>query len=214
MSKQSNPNTLPIMIILVGALVLIYQKIFDKHHLVHEPITMSSNSPMPSTQHERKPAINDADIEKLDKPVFVDKEPLAPSNPDYYIPQAMPANGYTKYYTNAELVAPLYIAAPPQKNVLVKIIDPHFLQPVLTVFVRANETIEIKMPLGEYALKYAMGENWYGDDRLFGDSTTYKRADKILDFTKNATGFSGHQIILQQQIDGNLHSEDIEAKDF
>ncbi len=44
--------------------------------------------------------------------------------------------------------------------------------------IRLLNEIEIKVPLGSYIVKYAVGEKWYGEKYLFGPETRYNKADE------------------------------------
>ncbi len=145
------------------------------------------------------------DVEQVVQPTVTEKELKKVKKP---------ANGYMKNYSNRKLVAPLIITAPVSQSVLVKIVDPYTLQPILSVFVRENNTARIYAPLGEYVLKYAMGKNWYGFDNLFGNETIYLMANEKMDFIRNQEGYIGRKIILRPMLEGNLHTEEIPAKNF
>ncbi|MBF8260063.1 MAG: hypothetical protein HW377_2437, partial [Actinobacteria bacterium] len=48
---------------------------------------------------------------------------------------------------------------------------------------------------------------------LFGPDTNYHKAERILDFSKTATGYSGHIIQLIRQVSGNLPTTQIGPRD-
>ena len=85
---------------------------------------------------------------------------------------------------------------------------------VVTLFVRAGETAEIEVPLGRYVLKYAEGTQWYGVDKLFGDSTAYYRADVVFAFYFDGEYYAGHTVELIPQASGNLDTDRIIADEF
>lgn len=141
---------------------------------------------------------------KVIQPVVTDKELLILKRPK---------TGYFKNYTNQDLVAPFSITAPSDKNVLVKMVHPQSTQTVMSVFVRKNETAKVKAPLGEYVIKYAIGDKWYGFNKLFGNETIYLKSDVKLDFTYSNNGYRGNKILFNVY-GGNLHSYNISAEDF
>lgn len=170
-----------------------------------------SNNPSPPTQQVVSTSHNYNDnLKAIDPftPIYVDNEPLQA------IHDQQPQTGYTERYTTQQPLAPLTIHAPRQYSVLVKLVERNLQQPVLTMFVRAGETAKTSVPLGEFSLKYAMGNDWQGYDKLFGMMTIYKEADKILSFTQDEQGTNGHEITLHAKIDGNMTSDFINANHF
>ena len=68
--------------------------------------------------------------------------------------------------------------------------DHYFLQfadyssdkPITTVFIRANEMLELHLPAGLYKIRYAAGkaEDWKGKEDLFGSKHIYELRDREL----------------------------------
>ncbi len=56
---------------------------------------------------------------------------------------------------------------------LIKVVDWETGKVVQTLFVRSGEKAEVKLPIGQYKLRFAAGETWYGDQKVFGRSTRY-----------------------------------------
>ena len=81
--------------------------------------------------------------------------------------------------------------------------------PVQTIFIRAGQTAETTVPLGSYRLRYAAGETWLGEEKLFGDATIYSQADKRFDFERQGNQVSGYTVELILQTDGNLSTRRI-----
>ena len=74
-------------------------------------------------------------------------------------------------------------------------------------YVHGESTIEIQIPWGEYRIYYATGENWYGDEDLFGEDTVYSKISKTFNFTN----ISEYELRIP---DGNLSIYKIEANEF
>jgi len=72
------------------------------------------------------------------------------------------------------------------------------------VYVRAGDTVGLRVPPGEYEIKMITGTDWRGDVALFGPNTLYTRGDKTLDFVEMNGGCSGNNLILRQ-VNGNFH---------
>jgi hypothetical protein len=145
-------------------------------------------------------------------PVYVPPPRVAeaPSYPEY----ALPTNGTTWSYSSEAKLAPFEITAPFGASCLAKLVDANTGKPVVSVFVHAGSKVEVDVPLGDYVLKYAMGDKWYGETHLFGPSTSYGKANTTLNFRIVGNHYAGHSIRLQKSIDGNLRTESISPGDF
>ena len=84
----------------------------------------------------------------------------------------------------------------------------------MTVFVRKGMTAEIDVPLGLYELRYALGDEWYGYDHLFGPKTSYSKADTLFDFRDTGTQLTGYTVTLYKVPRGNLHTSTIGVDQF
>ena len=119
-------------------------------------------------------------------------------------PLPLPRTGYS---TNEKYTgfAPLEIRTPfSSDNYFVKIEDFYSNEDVVSYFIRAGEILKVKLPTGTYNIKYASGENWYGEDLLFGEGTKYAKADDVFTFTYDGYKYNGYTIELIQQVNGNL----------
>jgi len=134
-------------------------------------------------------------------------KPLIPEQP-------LPLTGSVRKLTVDESVAPFQIKADQGTNYLVKLVDTHSGSPVLTVFVRSGTTVEIKVPLGSYEVRYASGERWYGNKQLFGSGTTYSKAETIFKFEVIGNQVSGYTITLYKVPNGNLRTRNIKQEEF
>jgi len=135
---------------------------------------------------------------------------VAPSYPA----QALPYSGEVRTWTSAMRVAPFEIEAAQGSHYLLKLVDAYTGAPVMTVFVRSGTTVEVKVPLGTYEVRYASGETWYGYEYLFGPETSYSKADKTLTFQVVGNQFTGFTITLYKVPHGNLHTSAIKPTEF
>jgi hypothetical protein len=78
-------------------------------------------------------------------------------------------------------------------------------------FIRAGEKHTFKLPFGTYILKTARGEQWFGEDFLFGPETTYGRADDKFPLQQRGDQWTV-ELIPQRQ--GNLREVPISASQF
>ena len=58
------------------------------------------------------------------------------------------------------------------------------------------------------------GDNWYGDNYLFGPSTSYSRAQRIFEFERQDNEARGYTISLRKVPQGDLRTEPIEPEEF
>lgn len=82
-------------------------------------------------------------------------------------------------------------------------------------YIRGGDTVDIDVPLGIYQLRYASGSSWYGVDHLFGDRTSYYKADDFFDCCEDDDCMvSGWSVELYLQDNGNLKTEEISPLEF
>ena len=125
------------------------------------------------------------------------------------LPMSLPVNGDKVSFHNKEEVAPLQIKTPVSsvEHYFIKVVDVLEENTVKTIFIRSGNTIDTKMPLGSYTIKYATGKTWYGTEHLFGPKTTYSKANKTFTFTREGNRYSGYTIELILQPHGNLRTQ-------
>lgn len=129
-------------------------------------------------------------------------------------PLQLPSSGTIRRYTANQGVAPLEIKTSVGSNYLVKLEKISTGNNMLDVFIRGGSTIEIKVPLGIYRLKYAAGQTWYGYDHYFGPATRYSKADSNFRFYDDGYRVSGYTVTLYQVRDGNLSTSRLAAGQF
>ena len=109
---------------------------------------------------------------------------------------------------------PLKISNSPDANTLMKLIRVGDGVEVMSIFIRAGQTVEVAVPFGSYKVKIASGQTWYGDVIRFGPTTSYAILDAVLDFTKEGSQLLGHQLTLTRVKHGNLKQLPLTATDF
>lgn len=145
---------------------------------------------------------------------------VAPSPVDAAVPasepvaaEPLPLTGDTDT-PDLQGVAPLQIKVSQGNHYLVKVEDAYSHVALASFFIRSGETLNTKIPVGNYVIKYAYGQQWYGLDHLFGAGTAYAKADDIFNFTFTGNGYSGHTIELILQSNGNLETSNISPSQF
>jgi len=112
-------------------------------------------------------------------------------------------------------IAPLTVVAPKSSHIYIKLVDTQSDAVVLTGLIRSSERLEMRVPLGSFRLRYAAGLDWYGKDKLFGNSTEYAEAGTTLEFKAAADGrVTSYEIELVAQKEGNLRNKGLKASDF
>lgn len=128
--------------------------------------------------------------------------------------QPMPLSGSVRRFTTAKPMAPFEIKAAQGSHYLLKLVDAYTYSPVMTVFVRSGDTVEVEVPLGTYEVRYASGNIWYGYEYLFGPETSYNKADKNFSFEVIGSQIRGFTITLYKVAHGNLQTLPIKPTDF
>lgn len=131
-----------------------------------------------------------------------------------YSAQPLPYSGAVMTWTSTERIAPFEIKAAKGSHYLLKLVDASTHAPVMTVFVRGGTTVEIEVPLGTYEVRYASGETWYGYEYLFGQETSYNKADRTFTFKVVGNQIGGFTITLYKVPHGNLHTSAIRPTEF
>ena len=133
--------------------------------------------------------------------------------PDYPT-QPLPYSGQVRSFTSEACIAPFQIKAAQDSHFLLKLVDSHNKSTALTVFVQGGTTVNIKAPLGNYEVRYAAGDTWYGDNLLFGPDTSYSKADETFAFRQIGNEVQGFTITLYKVLHGNLSTSPIDPKQF
>ena len=135
--------------------------------------------------------------------------------PTFEAPIVPTSQGIQGLYTTNYLVAPLSISTPHgTEKYFVKIVDATTDAPVMTVFIYGGQVFELKVPLGQFKVKYATGENWYGESLLFGPPTSFNEAETTFFFHDDGYQINGYSIELIKQKNGNLHTKGISRNQF
>jgi hypothetical protein len=95
---------------------------------------------------------------------------------------------------------PLTINSTPGTNYFIKFDSPRTNSTVIAFFVHGGIPVRAFMPVGEFILKSASGQNWCGEHALFGFDTTINEAGRIVRFDYDTE----HTIRITPMRDGNL----------
>jgi len=95
-------------------------------------------------------------------------------------PMTQPESG-TVYEDSKHHGSKLTFYAASKFNTFVKLKDENGIT-VLSFYVRAGQSADIRVPTGNYYLYFAHGYDWYGPEAVFGTETVYEKAEEVLDF--------------------------------
>lgn len=125
----------------------------------------------------------------------------APSTPSSNI-----SNFQTKYEmrTKEPAECPFKVISNDAPHTVFILLDSKTKGKIALLYVKKNDELEIKVPIGSYSYQMIQGENWLGDIELFGLRTAYLEGDRNFTFSKTAKGAEGHVVKLKA-IDGNMH---------
>ena len=120
---------------------------------------------------------------------------------------------------SSQASAPLVLNANHGANFYVKLTSLSG-EDVMSFYVAAGESFKTNVPLGDYEIKYAAGQTWYGTKFLFGPDTIRKRMRKrgevswLFKFARKPEGYSGYEFELKLVRDGKLATENISEDEF
>jgi hypothetical protein len=130
----------------------------------------------------------------------------------------MPKTGITFKNKDEVGVAPFTINTKGENGYFARLVNTATDEAFVEMFIRGGESIEVKVPLGEYELRYITGKNWVGHTepnfKMFGKDTVFMKADTVLDFYENEKGYTGHSVLLYLVPNGNLSTSQINPDDF
>lgn len=167
---------------------------------------------MPSSRYEAPARAYVAPEPVIPLPAYVPPVPVVvqPTYPEY----ALPDNGTTWTYNNEQKVARFVVDAGSGSHYWIKLVDVSTGSPVVALFVRAGSKTEIKVPLGNFEVRYASGQKWYGTTHLFGPDTFRTKVTESVRFYENGDSVVGHSITLYKVSGGNMRTESISASEF
>lgn len=135
------------------------------------------------------------------------------SNEDIQTRPLPPTGIYSDTYMDR--VAPFEVITSQDGNhYFIKLEDYYTDRTVMTFFIREGGSIDTTVPLGTYTIKYAIGKDWYGEEKLYGADTKYYKTDEVFEFTESYDGISGWTIELISQTGGNLSTDRINENDW
>ena len=96
-------------------------------------------------------------------------------------PLALPASGQVFIGKGQYCISSLTINSGSSKSCYIKLKDTSG-RDVFSFFVRAGDSVTVRVPGGTYYVYFSYGTQWYGTEDLFGPQTTYAKDDEAHDF--------------------------------
>lgn len=156
-----------------------------------------------STCADRYPSANQNDVKAAQKKL--DKAIAEPKNGQVFDTKAR--GGYCEL-TIKSGNTPVYIKVVSKKDESV----------IATFYVRKDSSSKIKIKDGNYSLRYATGDKWYGEKDLFGSGTRYYSADTTLEMKTTRSGnrisYQTYTITLYTVAGGNMSTTKIPQDKF
>ena len=136
----------------------------------------------------------------------------------------VPRTGDLQPRRRGNAIAPFSIQTKTGSNYLVKLVNVASSKDQIWIFVRGGEPYSTKLPVGNYMLRVASGNIWYGREQLFGPDTHFFRlrskkgagVDKspVLEFKKERNRIVGRTLNFEGSIDGNMEQEGMTRSEF
>ena len=129
-----------------------------------------------------------------------------------------PANGELLFNNIGSSYCKFQVSADSKQDSLVKLESADNDSLYMLLYVRAGETASVSVGTGNYIVKYTTGENWYGEDAMFGTNASFSKADDVFEFEISYSGnyvyYSEISITLYTVIGGNMSTVPINEDDF
>ncbi|WP_295047004.1 hypothetical protein [uncultured Paracoccus sp.] len=91
---------------------------------------------------------------------------------------------------------PLVVKTMPGRDYVVFLAPPEGGDPVMAGYIRGGDFFRLLVPPGTWAVLFAHGREWQGDDALFGPLTDWTRMDRPMTFGAGVARKQGHIIRL------------------
>lgn len=136
--------------------------------------------------------------QNVEQPIFQDSKALA-----------IPLTSILSTTYDQEFATCPFTLIADNKNYYVKVCDTmRGNKTIAKFFIRAGEELTTKVPAGNYKIKYGSGEEWYGEEELFGQFSQYGESEN-LDFSFDGYSSQGNTISFYPRVNGNFHTNNI-----
>ena len=125
-----------------------------------------------------------------------------------------PRHGTTRFYTDEERIAGLKLDTPSGNLYLILLKDASSGRKMATMYVHGGQAFETNVPLGNYILMYATGQQWYGNKEKFGHGMVVKKFDTVMNFRIQGNQVVGKVVSFSLVANGNLKSTAINPEEL
>ncbi len=94
---------------------------------------------------------------------------------------------------------PLVVKTFAGKDYVILLMDPADDRVVMAGYIRGGERFRLVVPPGRWRVRFAYGQEWQGEDALFGAETEWADYDEVLEFGAGSRNYRGHVITLIEQ---------------
>lgn len=88
----------------------------------------------------------------------------------------------------------------------------------LLMYVHKFDSATAQVGDGEYIAKYTTGENWFGNESMFGSEASFSKAEDVIafetEYSGNSVYYSSISITIYKVANGNLETTPIDAEQF
>lgn len=95
--------------------------------------------------------------------------------------QPFPENGTTSYYTGDSPAGTVSVANKLDDYIYVKFKSESLNKTIVEAYIHPDSTADIKVPLGRYRIVFASGDEWYGNEYIFGTDTAFYKLGNVTD---------------------------------
>lgn len=139
-------------------------------------------------------------------------------------PLPTPKTGDLEPRRRANAIAPFNVVTEVGSNYLIKLVRANNAKDQIWIFIKGGEPYSTKVPIGNYRLRVASGDTWYGRQELFGPRTRLFRLrnkngtaldeTQLLQFRKERNQIVGMTLNFKGSHDGNLEQEAMSRAEF
>ena len=124
--------------------------------------------------------------------------------PDFAAELPFPESGSVSVASDLpmSLVRSHLVVVTANANAIVQLVDPDSGRHAVSVFVAANSTVDVPVPIGVWRMQLIEGQKWHGPADFFGPNTQFETVAELMEFTPTYS----HAINLNRRIDGNLRT--------
>ncbi len=205
--RDWNSITINLSAIIVGVsfVSLLYLKSTSKVNSSVKNNTSSQTTASPGSPGEES-VLNESNITPREAAIMAWEA--------YHNKLPIPINGSKKKFIKSRSLVPFKVNTNGNGYYVVLLKDANSGKKVIRLFIHGGNSVETRVPVGNYLMQYVAGEKWFGYRYLFGPSSVYSEAEDTLAFTVEGNRLFGNEISLFNVTNGNLSTQPIDSTSF